>query len=123
MLTTVSGQKLRVLFLDVRRIGKHHGAKVTGRGSGPNGLVVSAIDQQRQSPRMIDVCVRKDDRVDLVDGQRELRILDAAFRTAALKHAAIEKHRSRPDAQDVTRPCYFTRSTTEFDLHFASSKG
>jgi hypothetical protein len=93
-------QKVRVLFLNVRGVGKHDRAEITRGRRRPDGALVSLIDQKRQPARMIDMRMRQHDAVDVFDGQRQFRVFDATLRAATLKQAAVQQNRATADTQE-----------------------
>lgn len=66
---------------------------------------------------MIDVRVRKHDRVDLVDRARKPGILLARFTASTLEHPAVQQHGPSADPKHVTGAGHFTCGTSELDLH------
>ena len=66
---------------------------------------------------MVDVGVREDDRVDLLDGKWQLKIFFARLAAAALEHTAVEQHGLSIHPQNVARSGHFPGGSGELDLH------
>ena len=85
-----ASEEVGILFLDVCRIGKHHFTQVTRCRRRVNRLAISLVYQKRQATGMVDMRVRKHDRVDFADGNGKLGVLLPDVQTLSLKQAAIE---------------------------------
>ena len=106
-----------VHFLDMRRVGEHERAEVTGGAGRPDAALVPLRHEIRQTAGVVDVGVAQDDAVDLIDGERESHVLVAILATPSLEEATIEQHRARADAEDMARACHFLGGAGELDLH------
>ena len=67
--------KLGVGLLDMRGVGKHYGAQITRRSRRPDRFGVALRDQVRKTPRVIDVSMRQNNRIEILDLQREFTVL------------------------------------------------
>jgi hypothetical protein len=74
-------------------------------------------NEKREPARVIDVRVRKHDRIDFVNGYRKREILFVALAALALKQSAVQENRLPRNTKNVTRASNLTRSADEFDLH------
>ena len=73
--------------------------------------------QEWESSRVIDVRMREDDGVDLVDGTRQACVLLTRLAAPSLKHAAVEQNGLPIDSEDVTGARDLAGGTGELDLH------
>ena len=110
-------EELGVFLLDVCTIGKHDCREIARGRRTVDGPAVATTRQNRQSPCMIDVRMRQDDGIDVLDWQRKAQILLATLSTMSLEHSAVQKYRLPIGTQDMTGPSDFTSSTRELDFH------
>ena len=113
-----AGEELRVLLLDVRRVGEHDRAEIVRRGRGVDRSVEAVPREHRQTARVIDVRVRQHDGVQLLEVERHV---DDSFRCdsapAPLEHPEIQRDRRAADAQEMAGAGDLTRRTEERDVH------
>jgi hypothetical protein len=79
--------------------------------------------QHRQPPGMIDMRVRQDDGIQLIDREWELRIFRIRVAPAALKHSEVENDFRSGAGNEVTGSGDFSRGAEEGDLHKESYLG
>ena len=68
---------------------------------------------------MVDVCVRENDSVELVDWQWKLPIFFSRFLSPPLKHSTVESDRVAVDVKEMTGAGDFARGSDERYLQSA----
>lgn len=109
-------QEIGISFLDLRRVGQHHRCEVSRRRRAPDRPAVPFSNQERKTPRVIDVRVRKNDRIDMRDLSRQSYVLRMCLVPAPLKEATVEQNLLSVDVDDVTRACHFACGAGERDV-------
>jgi hypothetical protein len=112
-------QEFGISLLDVSRVGEHYCAEVPRCGSRPDGFGVTLSDQIGKPARMIDVCMRENDGVEISDQERQSAVLLRGVLSLPLKHAAVERDGMSVDVQKMTGAGDFTRGTDEGYLQIA----
>ncbi len=84
---------LNVLFVDIARIRQHDFAKCLARVLGKDRTFVTTLDEQRESPRVVNVRVAKDDGIDLIDGKRKRLAIRFLSFAPALHQTTLEHDR------------------------------
>ena len=74
-------------------------------------------NEQRQPAGVINVRVRENNSVNLLDGERESEILLVAFAPSTLKQPTVQQHRLARYSQNVARAGDSSRGANELDLH------
>ena len=66
---------------------------------------------------MVDVCVAKDDSIDVTRHEGEWFSVPRILQSATLNHPAVQQNGARSDSQDVAGTSYFSCCTKELDVH------
>lgn len=66
---------------------------------------------------MIDVGVRQNHGIELLDGDRKHEVFLSDLGPLSLKHSAVERYRAAVDTQQMARPGYLTRRANEGHFH------
>lgn len=106
-----------ITFLNVCRVGQHHGAKVARCIGGENVAAESLLGQVGKIAAVIDVRMRKHHDIDGLGIEGKFLIDFKSFRTPALIEAAIEEDALAVDVDQVLRSRGRTCSTMEGNFH------
>jgi hypothetical protein len=74
-------------------------------------------NEQRQPAGVINVRVRENDPVNLLDGERESEVFLVAFAPSTLEQTTVQQHRLARNSQNVARAGDFSCGANELDLH------
>jgi hypothetical protein len=113
----VAAEELRVVLLDVRRVGEHDGGQIARGRRTPDSLVVAFAREQRQPARVIHVGVTQDDGADLVHRQRESQVLGLRLPAPPLEETTVEEDGLAVGSDDVAGPGDLAGGAGEFYFH------
>src|SRR6202022_581552 len=91
----------------MRRIRQHYCAEISGCRSSPDSFRISFRNEVWKAARVVDVCVRENDRVESLDWHRELTVLVGRILSLSLKHLTPERACVAIYKQQVTRARHF----------------
>src|SRR4030088_1333907 len=113
-------QEFCIPLLDMRGIGQHYRTEIAGRGGSPDGFRIPFRNEVGEAARVIDMRVRENDRVEVLDRYRKLSVLVRRILSLSLKHSAVERNRVSVYMQQVTGTGHFSCCADKRYLQTAS---
>src|SRR2546423_6364616 len=86
----------------MRRIGQHYRAEIAGCRGSPDGSRVPFRNEVWKSTRVVDMGVRKNDCVKILDRHRKPSVLISRILSLSLKHPTVERDCVSVYMQQVT---------------------
>ena len=117
VLLPIAIDELDVVLLNVGGIQEHVGAEIARCRSGVDRPVEAVAHQRGQIAAVVDVRVRKDDRVDLARVERQVPIALECDLSPSLEHPAIQEQVEAVGVHQVHRSGDGARCTPELDVH------